>query len=96
MRSLAVLFVLASTALVGIGCGDGNPVAPPKEDPAKAVFEAKCAECHPLTKIGAYEGEEAWPALVTRMIDERGAKIASDEADGIVGYLEKTFPRAQP
>ena len=79
---------------------EAKPMAPeakPESKPAapggKELLGASCTKCHDLERVKNYSGQETWQAIVDRMIKQRGAKVAPDDARQIVAYLNETFPK---
>lgn len=81
---LAIAFIGTGVAIAddkGAGAADGK---------AKALFEAKCAMCHPLSRsLDQKKNRDGWTAAVTRMKKVQGCPISDDEAKTIVDYLVK-------
>lgn len=74
----AALFLLAGSAFA----------AEPAQAPGKALFEAKCSVCHPLSRpLGKNKDREGWTATVTRMQKVNGCPISDEEAKQIIDYL---------
>jgi cytochrome c5 len=62
--------------------------ADPAQGSAKALFEAKCSICHPLSRpLGKTKNKAGWTATVTRMKKVNGCPITDEEAQRIIGYL---------
>lgn len=60
----------------------------PAPGSAKALFEAKCSICHPLSRpLGKTKDRKGWTATVTRMKKVNGCPITDEEAQRIIGYL---------
>ena len=105
LGTFAVIVIVAFCA----GCGPGfaktpqsdkaDPVSTPATSPSvagdddKALFETSCKACHALKRVHEYNHEEAWAAIVGRMIKQHGAKVTQENADKIVAYLDKTYPK---
>jgi len=54
----------------------------------KALFEAKCSVCHPLSRpLGRNKDRGGWTATVTRMQKVNGCPITDAEAKMIIDYL---------
>ena len=55
---------------------------------AKALFESKCAACHPLSRpLGKNKDRDGWTKTVVRMQKGNGCDITDAEAKAIVDYL---------
>ncbi len=55
---------------------------------AKALFEAKCSICHPLSRpLGKNKTRKGWTEDVTRMQKVNGCPITDEEARVIIDYL---------
>jgi mono/diheme cytochrome c family protein len=55
---------------------------------AKALFEAKCAACHALSRpLEKNKDRDGWTKTVTRMQQVNGCPISDAEAKEIVDYL---------
>jgi len=60
----------------------------PSPGSAKALFEAKCSLCHPLSRpLGKTKDRKGWTATVTRMKKVNGCPITDEEARAIIDYL---------
>ncbi len=58
---------------------------------AAALLEARCVDCHSLSKTtDARYTQEQWQQVVTRMI-QKGAVLNSDEETVLVTYLAETY-----
>jgi hypothetical protein len=87
MRRLCLIFilgwliVLAFSLVLSIAAEENN---------AKALFEARCSQCHsnsrPLKKI---KSEEEWRQTVTRMKGKAGRRISNEEKEIIIKYLSE-------
>lgn len=71
---------------------DPKPPATPAADFPR-VFEETCTKCHSLKRVQEYKGSDDWAAIVDRMVNVNGAKIAPEQVPQIVAYLGKTYPR---
>ena len=71
----------------------GNAAAAQNPAANKALFEQTCSKCHPVAKPENYQGPLAWKDVVAKMINEKQAKIAPEDAGKIVAYLEATHPK---
>lgn len=72
---------------------EAKPEAKPAAPGGKELLGASCTKCHNLERVKNYSGQETWQAIVDRMINQRGAKVAPDDARRIVAYLDETFPK---
>ena len=55
---------------------------------AKALFEKRCSECHPLEKpLGFRADREEWGKIVNKMRWKSFFKISKDEVEIIADYL---------
>jgi hypothetical protein len=55
---------------------------------ARALFEAKCSTCHPLSRpLGKNKDLAGWTKTVTRMQQVNGCPITDAEGKAIVDYL---------
>jgi hypothetical protein len=60
----------------------------PAPGSAKALFEAKCSLCHPVSRpLGKTKDRAGWTATVTRMKNVNGCPITDEEAQRIIGHL---------
>lgn len=58
---------------------------------AAALLEARCGDCHSLSKTTAARyTQEQWQQVVTRMIGH-GAELSPDEETALVAYLAETY-----
>jgi len=61
-----------------------------KVDP-KALFEARCSMCHPLSRpLEKKKTAAEWRETVLRMKGHAAGKISDAEADTIIKYLSET------
>jgi cytochrome c5 len=61
-----------------------------KLDP-KALFEARCSMCHPLSRpLDKKKTAAEWRGTVMRMKGLAGGKISDAEAEAIIKYLSET------
>ena len=84
--------LILAMALLGAGVAVADE--PKAADPAapagagKALFEAKCSICHPLSRpLGENQDRAGWTADVTRMQKVNGCPITDEEAKAIIEYL---------
>ncbi len=82
---LAMAFLGAGVAFAEVRKAADSPA-----DPAKALFEAKCSICHPLSRpLGEHRDRAEWSKAVTRMQKVNGCPITDDEAKITIDYLVK-------
>jgi len=82
--------LILSLTLLGAGLAFGKESNPagPQAGAGKALFEAKCSICHPLSRpLGETRDRAGWTADVTRMQKVNGCPITDEEAKAIVDYL---------
>src|SRR4051794_20290606 len=62
--------------------------------PGKEILETKCGVCHGPEQALVGDGRSAaeWKDVVQEMIDQ-GAEVAPDEAQTLIAYLAKNWPR---
>jgi virginiamycin B lyase len=61
-------------------------------DPGKAIVDATCNSCHPLSaRIGSGYTPEEWDTVL-RMMTNQGAPIRAEQLPAIKSYLVKTYP----
>jgi mono/diheme cytochrome c family protein len=100
MRKKTICIAVVSILFACLcGCGKtANPttVAPEKavasKEDAKGLYEQSCTVCHGTARIEEYDRSQPWKDIVTRMIDQHGAKISAENASRIIAYLDKTHP----
>jgi cytochrome c5 len=83
--------ILSAFLLAGAALAASEPGKTAKGgDKAKALFEAKCSNCHPLSRsLTANKDKEGWAASVKRMRETNGCQLTDKEAKEIVEYLAK-------
>jgi competence ComEA-like helix-hairpin-helix protein len=65
------------------------------EGEGKAIVTRSCGVCHGIDQIARQrKTENEWQATVVRM-QGRGAAVTGPEADALVKYLFKSFPRVE-
>ncbi len=84
----------AQTATVAVK-SDAAAETPPiayDEAEAKALFEDKCSQCHPLTDVEDYppRSEEETTEMMTRMIDN-GLYLEEEEIEIITRYVNENY-----
>ncbi len=98
MRSVGIMLVLATILAAGLAFATSREAArwalsPQAQDDhaaGKALFEKKCALCHPLERaLGKSKDRNGWAATVKRMQKVNGCPITDAEAGKIVDYLAK-------
>ncbi len=86
IRTLLLVAVMAGTAFAAPEAkkeGRGG-------DKAKALFEAKCSTCHPLSRpLSATKDKADWALTIKRMRETNGCKLTDKEASDIAEYLAK-------
>jgi len=74
----------------GRGGVDTAPAGGAADAEAKALFEAKCSACHPLSRpLGRNRERKWWVETVTRMQKVHGCDITDGEAQTIIDFLAK-------
>jgi len=67
---------------------DAIPAVPVVDPETKALFEAKCSLCHPLSRpLRKSRERKWWIETVTRMQKVNGCPVTDDEAWRIIDYL---------
>lgn len=91
MKKTKTAAAILAMAFLGTGLAFADDKGgKPAGDKAKALFEAKCAMCHPLSRsLDQKKDRDGWTATVTRMKNVQGCPISDDEAKTIVDYLVK-------
>ena len=63
---------------------------------AETLFKETCTNCHKLERIEHHAkeelAEEPWDEIVTRMVEENGAKISPEDQKTILTYLQTKYP----
>lgn len=81
---LLVTFLLAGTAFAASEAKKESKGG----DKAKALFEAKCSTCHPLSRsLTATKDRQDWAVTIKRMRETNGCKLTDKEAGEIAEYL---------
>lgn len=63
-----------------------------KSDKAATVFTEACLKCHPLERVVTMRRTRVqWDEVMTQMTTARGAQIADDQWEVILGYLARTY-----
>jgi cytochrome c5 len=69
--------------------------AAPEMAAAEILFKDACTSCHKLDRVERHAKEklaaEPWEEVVTRMVEENGAKISPEDQKTIVSYLEAKY-----
>ncbi|GFO67392.1 hypothetical protein GMLC_09710 [Geomonas limicola] len=79
--TVTILAVTLSAATASAGMFSNGPT----------LLEAKCAVCHPSSKVKVLKRTPAqWDAIVTNMM-KRGAKLNPEEKKSLVDYLAQTY-----
>ena len=64
---------------------------------AKALFEQRCSECHPLEKPLAHRADrEEWGKIVNKMRWKSFFKISKEEVEIIADYMSRIRGPEQP
>jgi len=76
--------------LITVSLTPASVPAADKADP-KALFEARCSMCHPLSRpLEKKKTAAEWRETVMRMKGLAGGKISDAEAEMIIKYLSET------
>ena len=76
--------------LITVSLTPASVAAADKADP-KALFEARCSMCHPLSRpLEKKKTAAEWRETVMRMKGLAGGKISDAEAEMIIKYLSET------
>jgi cytochrome c5 len=85
-KGLTAAMFAAALLCAGIGVHAAPPAG--GDAKAKALFEAKCSICHPLSRpLGEHKDRAGWTKTVTEMQKQNGCPITDKEAKTIVDYL---------
>ena len=85
MRGRRSATILSAALFLAGGVGLAAAQAP---GDAKALFEAKCSICHPISRpLGKTKDRQGWTETVTRMQKGNGCPISDAEAKQIIDYL---------
>lgn len=89
LKTKTTALILSMTLLVaGLAFGNESKPAGSQAGTGKALFEAKCSICHPVSRVLARARDRAgWTAAVTRMQKVNGCPIIDEEAKAIVEHL---------
>ena len=61
-------------------------------EPGKAMVDAQCNTCHPLSaRVGTGYTEEGWKTVM-QMMKNHGAQIRADQEPAMMSYLVKAYP----
>lgn len=86
---LMALLIVTGVILLG-ACGGDQPSESEPLD-GKALLEARCVQCHGLSKTTSQQKtQEQWQQTVTEMV-EKGAQLSADEQATLVTYLAETY-----
>jgi cytochrome c5 len=84
MRRKRTAAILSAALFLAGGVGPAVGQAP---GDAKALFEAKCSICHPISRpLGKTKDRQGWTETVTRMQKGNGCPISDGEAKQIIDY----------
>ena len=74
----------------------GTPAVAYNEAEAKALFEDKCSQCHPLTDVEDYppRSKEETTEVIARMI-ETGLYLEEEEIEIITRYINENYLDSQ-
>ncbi|MBI4844719.1 MAG: photosystem P840 reaction-center cytochrome c-551 [Nitrospirae bacterium] len=88
MKLITAVFAVLMLSLPGISaCADEKAAVD-----AKALFEAKCSQCHSIDRPKSKKKTEAeWEKTVMRMKNQNGCDISDEEAKIIIKYLSETY-----
>jgi len=76
--------------LIAVSLAPALTPAGEKVDP-KALFEARCSMCHPLSRpLEKKKTAAEWRETVLRMKGRAAGKISDAEAETIINYLSET------
>lgn len=80
------LVVLVIAAIVLVGCGSPEPVAPTPH-PGQALVATKCSTCHSIVQVdNAKYSREIWETTVNRMV-MAGMQITDEQKASVIDYL---------
>ncbi len=83
------MVIVLGVVLLGACGGDQTPE--PELSDGAALLEARCVQCHGLSKTtNEQKTQEQWQQTVTRMV-EKGAQLNADEQATLVTYLAETY-----
>jgi mono/diheme cytochrome c family protein len=84
--------VQIATVAMEAEAATGTPGVAYDEVEAKALFEDKCSQCHPLTDVEDYppRSEEETTEVVARMIDH-GLYLEEEEIEFITRYVNENY-----
>jgi major membrane immunogen (membrane-anchored lipoprotein) len=87
---IVTVLIMVSVFLLG-ACSGGDQTPEPESPDGKALLEARCTQCHGLSKItNKQKTQEQWQQTVTQMV-EKGAQLNADEQATLVAYLAETY-----
>lgn len=88
---LALVGLLAVVTILVAACGAQEGGDTDTLD-GKALAEARCSECHPLTRVTeASKTRDGWQSTVERMVAQ-GARLSDEEQQAVVEHLAETYP----
>ncbi len=86
---IATVLIVIGVILLG-ACG-GEQTPEPEASDGKALLEARCGQCHSLSKTTSQQKtQEQWQQTVLEMV-EKGAQLSTDEQTTLVTYLAETY-----
>ncbi len=81
-----LIIVLVLAAIVLVGCGSQEPVAPTPH-PGQALVQTKCSTCHSIVQVdNAKYSREMWQSTVDRM-EMAGMQITAEQKELVIDYL---------
>ena len=88
LTAAAILLFSVPSALALLQSGEEQALP---EGKGKEAVETACAVCHSLSKVTAKrQSRSDWERTVQSMV-ERGARVSTEEANSIAGYLAQHF-----
>jgi mono/diheme cytochrome c family protein len=91
LLGVALLFVVAVSALSACGDASGEPSDQSVSVDGETLLQERCTECHGLERTtSAQKTREEWESTLTRMVN-RGAELSDAEKTVLVDYLADTY-----